>query len=83
MPCAVVGGTPVNNRAEAVSRDTEMPATPAIHFDAPPEACDFLFGSVLGQGSYAKVRWLRGTRSAVRRAHRSLGGWCTRFSMRA
>ncbi|GAB9476255.1 Agc/pdk1 protein kinase [Globisporangium polare] len=32
------------------------PAPPhAIHFDAAPEASDFLFGSVLGQGSYAKV----------------------------
>lgn len=34
------------------------PAPPhAIHFDAAPEASDFLFGSVLGQGSYAKVRF--------------------------
>ncbi|DAZ92853.1 TPA: hypothetical protein N0F65_012469, partial [Lagenidium giganteum] len=27
----------------------------AIHFDAAPEAADFLFGCMLGQGSYAKV----------------------------
>ncbi|KAF1329898.1 Agc/pdk1 protein kinase, partial [Globisporangium splendens] len=35
------------------------PPTPppphALHFDAAPEASDFFFGSVLGQGSYAKV----------------------------
>ncbi|TYZ69160.1 hypothetical protein PybrP1_004269 [[Pythium] brassicae (nom. inval.)] len=27
----------------------------ALHFDAAPEASDFFFGTVLGQGSYAKV----------------------------
>jgi hypothetical protein len=27
----------------------------ALHFDAAPEPGDFFFGSILGQGSYAKV----------------------------
>lgn len=27
----------------------------ALHLDTAPEASDFFFGNVLGQGSYAKV----------------------------
>ncbi|KAK1936558.1 hypothetical protein P3T76_009993 [Phytophthora citrophthora] len=36
-----------------------MAMTPAhaLQLDAAPEASDFFFGNVLGQGSYAKVDW--------------------------
>lgn len=33
----------------------DTPPAHALHFDAAPEASAFFFGSVLGQGSYAKV----------------------------
>jgi hypothetical protein len=33
-----------------------VPPPQAMLFASAPEASDFLFGSVLGQGSYARVR---------------------------
>ncbi|KAL8007313.1 putative mitogen-activated protein (MAP) kinase kinase kinase Ssk2/Ssk22 [Plasmopara halstedii] len=39
----------------AAGEMTDTPAAHALHFDAAPEASDFNFGKVIGQGSYAKV----------------------------
>ncbi|GLE01694.1 hypothetical protein PINS_up010528 [Pythium insidiosum] len=39
--------------------------THGVHFESAPEAADFLFGSVLGQGSYAKVFHARHKKNKV------------------